>query len=48
MGRFAGEASCLSLCWAVLDLIIVGAHGLGLTGREHQQLARMRFEQLSR
>lgn len=38
MGRFPGETSCLSLCWAVLDLVISGAHGLGLTDIEHQQL----------
>jgi len=28
----AGESSCLSLCWAVLDLVIAGAHGLELHG----------------
>jgi hypothetical protein len=25
MGRFPGEKSCLSLCWAVLDLVISGS-----------------------
>src|SRR5712692_478922 len=39
MGRFPGETSCLSLCWAVLDLVISGAHGLGLTDIDRQQLA---------
>ena len=48
MGRFPGKTSCLSLCWAVLDLIIAGAHGLGLTDLDHQQLARMRFEKQGR
>jgi transposase-like protein len=42
IGRFPGEASCLSLCWAVLDLIIAGARGLALTSFEHQQLAQIR------
>jgi transposase-like protein len=39
IGRFPGETSCLSLCWAVLDLIIAGARGLGLTDFEDRQLA---------
>ncbi len=26
IGRFPGETSCLSLCWAVLDLVIAGAN----------------------
>ena len=34
IGRFPGETSCLSLCWAVLDLVIAGARGLGLTAFE--------------
>lgn len=38
MGRFPGEASCLSLCWAVLDLVITGARGLGLTESDRRQL----------
>jgi len=29
IGRFPGETSCLTLCWAVLDLFLAGAHGLG-------------------
>ena len=29
--RFPGETSCLSMCWAVLDLFLAGARGLGLT-----------------
>ena len=42
IGRFPGETSCLSLCWAVLDLVIAGAKGLALTDFEHRQLADMR------
>jgi len=30
------------LCWAVLDLFIASARGLGLTAIEHRQLAQMR------
>jgi hypothetical protein len=30
------------MCWAVLDLIISGARGLGLTDLDHQQLLRQR------
>jgi hypothetical protein len=41
IGRFPGETSCLSLCWAVLDLFIDSARGLGLTALEHWQLAQM-------
>jgi putative transposase len=41
IGRFPGETSCLSLCWAVLDLFIDSARGLALTALEHRQLAQM-------
>src|SRR5262252_2179700 len=41
IGRFPGETSCLSLCWAVLDLFIASARGLGLTPFEHRRLAQM-------
>src|SRR5215210_616373 len=41
IGRFPGETSCLSLCWAVLDLVIEAAHGLGLTDLDRQQLAKL-------
>lgn len=44
IGRFPGETSCLSLCWAVLDLFIASARGLGLRSLEHRELARMREE----
>ncbi|MGH9072228.1 MAG: IS256 family transposase, partial [Acidimicrobiales bacterium] len=41
IGRFPGETSCLSLCWAVMDLVIAAGRGLALTDFEHQQLALM-------
>ena len=41
IGRFPGETSCLSLCWAVMDLVIAGARGLGLTSLEKQQLMKL-------
>jgi transposase-like protein len=41
IGRFSGETSCLSLCWAVMDLVIAGARGLGLTSLDEQQLAKI-------
>jgi len=31
IGRFPGERSCLTMAWAVMDLVIAGSHGLGLT-----------------
>ncbi len=46
IGRFPGETSCLSLCWAVLDLVIAGARGLGVTELDRQELTRMRTEKL--
>src|SRR5215469_9928343 len=44
IGRFPGETSCLSLCWAVLDLFIDSARGLALTALEHRQLGQMRAD----
>jgi hypothetical protein len=44
IGRFPGETSCLSLCWAVLDLVIDAAHGLGLTDLDRQHLAKVAVE----
>ena len=41
IGRFPGESSCLSLCWAVLDLVIDAAHGLGLTDLDRQHLVKL-------
>ena len=31
VGRFPGETSCLTMAWAVMDLVIAGGKGLGLT-----------------
>jgi len=39
IGRFPGETSCLTLAWAVMDLVIAGGHGLGLTLPERHQIA---------
>jgi putative transposase len=39
IGRFPGETSCLSLAWAVMDLVIAGGRGLGLTLAEHHAIA---------
>lgn len=44
IGRFPGESSCLSLCWAVLDLVIAGARSLGLSDLDHRELERLRRE----
>jgi len=43
IGRFPGETSCLSLCWAVLDLVVSSAHGLGLSDIERQQLLHLQL-----
>jgi len=42
IGRFPGETSCLSLGWAVMDLVIAAGRGLALIDFERQQLAQMR------
>lgn len=39
IGRFPGETSCLTLAWAVMDLVIAGAHGLELGLPEHHAIA---------
>ena len=44
IARFPGETSCLSLCWAVLDLVIAGARSLGLSDLDHRELERLRRE----
>src|ERR671939_101357 len=43
IGRFPGEVSCLSLCWAVLDLFLAGARGLGLSDLEYRQVVQMKL-----
>jgi len=42
IGRFPGETSCLSMCWAVLDLFLAGARGLGLSDLEYKQVVQMK------
>jgi putative transposase len=42
IGRFPGETSCLSLCWAVLDLVIASGRGLGLTDLDHHHIRQLR------
>ena len=39
IGRFPGETCCLTLAWAVMDLVIAGGHGLGLTLPERHAIA---------
>ena len=48
IGRFPGETSCLSLCWAVLDLFIAGARGLGLSALEYRQVAQLKIARTQR
>ena len=47
IGRFPGETSCLSLCWAVPDLCIATARGLGLTSLEQRQLPMTRAARMT-
>ena len=39
IGRFPGETCCLTMAWAVMDLIIAGARGLGLTLPDRHAIA---------
>jgi putative transposase len=41
IGRFPGETSCLTMAWAVMDLVIAGSRGLGLTLPERHQVAAL-------
>ena len=41
IGRFPGETSCLSLAWAVMDLVIAGGRGLGLSIADHHAIAAL-------
>jgi putative transposase len=43
IGRFPGETSCLSMCWAVLDLFLAGSRGLGLSDLEYKQVGPMKI-----
>ena len=45
MGRFPGEESCLTLVWAVLDLLITHeTNGIRFNELDRQRLNRMRYE----
>jgi hypothetical protein len=45
MGRFPGEESCLSLVWAVLDLLITHeTNGIRFNQLDRQRLKRMRYD----
>jgi putative transposase len=48
IGRFPGEASCLSLCWAVLDLVITHSNSVTFTDLEQLQLERIKRERATR
>ena len=48
IGRFPGETSCLSLCWAVLDLVIAHSNDFTFTDLEQLKLERLRSERASR
>jgi transposase-like protein len=44
IGRFPGEQSCLSLCHAVLDLVISNANGVRFTDLDAQAFERIKRE----
>jgi transposase-like protein len=45
MGRFPGESSCLTLVWAVLDLLITHqTNGIHFTALDRQRLKRARYD----
>jgi predicted GH43/DUF377 family glycosyl hydrolase len=39
ISRFPGETSCLTMAWAVMDLVISGSRGLGLTLPDRHAIA---------
>jgi len=41
VGRFPGETSCLTMPWAVMDLVIAGSLGLGLTLLDRHAIAAL-------
>jgi len=41
IGRFPGETSCLTMAWAVMDLVIAGGRGLGLTLPDRHAIAAL-------
>ena len=48
IGRFPGETSCLSLCWAVLDLVISHSNGVTFTDLDRQAIDRLSRERPDR
>ena len=45
MGRFPGEESCLTLVWAVLDLLITHeTNGIRFNQLDRQRLKRIRYQ----
>jgi hypothetical protein len=48
IGRFPGETSCLSMCWAVLDLFLAGAGGVGLSDLQSKQVGSMKIARAHR
>jgi putative transposase len=42
VGRFPGETRCLSLCWAVLDIFIADARGLGLSDLDYREIVQLK------
>ena len=45
MGRFPGETSCLTLVWAVLDLLITHqTNRIHFNALDRQRLKRARYE----
>ena len=48
IGRFPGEQSCLSLCWAVLDLLISHSNGVTFTDLDRQAIDRLTRERAER
>ncbi len=48
IGRFPGETSCLSLCWAVLDLVITHSNGVTFTDLDRLAIERLGRERTER
>jgi putative transposase len=48
IGRFPGETSCLSLCWAVLALVISHSNGVTFTELDRHTIDRLSRERTER
>jgi hypothetical protein len=48
IGRFPGESSCLSLCWAVLDLVVTHSNNVTFTDLEQLAVERIARERAAR